>query len=87
HYLLRDIDFDRWSTEFPEAVFPCTDPLDIDADLVLTHSLPYRQTVKILEMARYQWVLKSEMSSLIHHRHIIRFTLCRLRRRSRAKQS
>ena len=60
HYLLRDIDFARWTEEFPEAVFLCTDSLDIDADLVLTHSLPYRQTVKILEMACYQWVLKSE---------------------------
>lgn len=60
HYLLRDIDFARWSAEFPEAVFLCTDSLDIDADLVLTHSLPHRQTVKILEMACYQWVLKSD---------------------------
>jgi len=42
HYLLRDIDFARWTEEFPEAVFLCTDSLDIDADLVLTHSLLYR---------------------------------------------
>ena len=76
HYLLRDIDFARWTEEFPEAVFLCTDSLDIDADLVLTHSLPYRQTVKILEMP-----------CLIRLRHIVRITLCRLCRRSRAKQS
>ena len=51
---------EKWVEEFPEAIFLCTDSMDLDTDLVLTNNLPYRQTCKLLEMACYQWVLKSE---------------------------
>ncbi len=60
HHLLREKDFSNWREEFPEAIFLCTDSVDVDADLILENSLPYRQTCKLLEMACYQWVLKSE---------------------------
>ena len=33
------------------AVSLCSESLDIDADRVLTHSLPYEKTAKIFEMA------------------------------------
>lgn len=59
-HLLRDLEFSKWVEEFPEAVFLCTDSMDINADLVLTSELPFRQTCKLIEMACYQWVLKSE---------------------------
>jgi HD-GYP domain-containing protein (c-di-GMP phosphodiesterase class II) len=60
HHLLREKDFAKWRDEFPEAIFLCTDSVDVDADLILENELPYRQTCKLLEMACYQWVLKSE---------------------------
>ncbi len=60
HHLLREMDYQQWVEEFPEAIFLCTDSVDVDADLVLSNDLPYRQTMKLLEMACYQWVLKSE---------------------------
>ena len=60
HHLLREIEYAKWVEEFPEAIFLCTDSVDVDADLVLANDLPYRQTSKLLEMACYQWVLKSE---------------------------
>lgn len=60
HHLLREMDFAQWVEEFPESIFLCTDSMDVDADLILTNDLPYKQTCKLLEMACYQWVLKSE---------------------------
>lgn len=60
HHLLREKDYPSWMEEFPDAIFLCTESVNIDADLVLENSLPYRQTCKLLEMACYQWVLKSE---------------------------
>ncbi len=60
HHLLREMDYAKWSDEFPESIFLCTESMDEDADLILSNSLPYKQTVKLLEMACYQWVLKSE---------------------------
>ncbi len=60
HHLLREMDYPQWVEEFPEAIFLCSDSVDVDADLVLSNDLPYRQTCKLLEMACYQWVLKSE---------------------------
>ncbi len=44
----------------PEAIFLSADSLNMDTDLILSNSLPYKQTMKMLEMACYQWVLKSE---------------------------
>lgn len=60
HHLLREIDYPKWMEEFPESIFLCTDSMDLDVDLILANSLPYKQTIKMLEMACYQWVLKSE---------------------------
>lgn len=60
HHLLREMEFAQWVEEFPETIFLCSDSVDIDADLILSNDLPYRQTCKLLEMACYQWVLKSE---------------------------
>lgn len=60
HHLLREMEYSQWVEEFPEAIFLCTDSVEVDADLVLSNDLPYRQTMKLLEMACYQWVLKSE---------------------------
>ncbi|MEQ8954854.1 MAG: HD domain-containing phosphohydrolase [Gammaproteobacteria bacterium] len=60
HHLLREMDYAKWHEEFPDAIFLCTESMDEDADLVLSNSLPYKQTIKLLEMACYQWVLKSE---------------------------
>ena len=34
--------------------------MDLDVDLILSNKLPYRQTMKLLEMACYQWLVKSE---------------------------
>jgi len=45
---------------FRKPFFLCTDSVDVDADLILENELPYRQTCKLLEMACYQWVLKSD---------------------------
>ena len=58
--LLREKDFAQWVEEFPKSIFLCDDSMDLDADLILSKDLPYRQTCKLLEMACYQWVLKSE---------------------------
>lgn len=60
HHLIREMDFPQWQEDFPESIFLSTDSLQLDVDLILTNSLPYRQTFKMLEMACYQWVLKSE---------------------------
>ncbi len=60
HHLIREMNHTQWVEEFPEAIFLCTESMDLDADLILSNSLPYRQTCKLLEMACYQWVLKSE---------------------------
>jgi len=60
HHLVREMDHAKWVEEFPNSIFLCTDSMDLDADLILTNNLPYRQTCKLLEMACYQWVLKSE---------------------------
>ena len=60
HHLVREMDFPQWVEEFPEAIFLGTDSLNIDADLILSSTLPYKQTIKLLEMACYQWALKSE---------------------------
>ncbi len=60
HHLVREMNLQKWMEEFPEAIFLCTDTMDLDVDLLLANSLPYKQTVKMLEMACYQWVLKSE---------------------------
>ncbi|GJM12475.1 MAG: HD family phosphohydrolase [Pseudohongiella sp.] len=60
HHLVREVNHAKWVEEFPEAIILCTDTMDLDADLILTNNLPYKQTCKLLEMACYQWVLKSE---------------------------
>lgn len=60
HHLLRDVEYQKWVEEFPEAIFICSDSMDEDADLILDSELPYRATIKLLEMACYQWILKSE---------------------------
>lgn len=59
-HLVREMDHSRWAEEFPESIFICTDSMDLDVDLILSNNLPYRQTCKLLEMACYQWILKSE---------------------------
>ncbi len=60
HHLVREIDHAQWVEQFPDAIILCTESMDLDADLILSNNLPYRQTCKLLEMACYQWVLKSE---------------------------
>lgn len=60
HHLLREKKLPQWKEEFPEAIFLSTDSMDLDTDLILANDLPYKQTCKMLEMACYQWVLKSE---------------------------
>ena len=60
HQLTSEINHAQWVEEFPEAIFLATDALKLDVDLILSNSLPYRQTMKLLEMACYQWILKSE---------------------------
>lgn len=60
HHLLREMKLPQWKEEFPEAIFLSTDSMDLDTDLILANDLPYKQTCKMLEMACYQWVLKSE---------------------------
>jgi hypothetical protein len=60
HHLLREQEVSKWVEEFPEAILLATDSMEVDVDLILTNALPYRQTMKLLEMACYQWVLKSE---------------------------
>jgi len=62
HHLLREMDYKKWRDEFPEAIFLSAESLNTDTDLILSNSLPYKQTMKMLEMACYQWVLKSEKS-------------------------
>lgn len=62
HQLIKQVNFPQWAKEFPTAIFLATDSLKIDADLIIANSLPYRQTMKLLEMACYQWILKSEKS-------------------------
>lgn len=59
-HLLREMDYGRWLADFPDAIFLSTDSMNMDSNLVLPNSLPYRQTIKMLEMACQQWVLKSE---------------------------
>ncbi len=59
-HLLREMDLDEWKKQFPQAILLSTDSLNLDTDLILENSLPYKQTCKMLEMACYQWVLKSE---------------------------
>lgn len=59
-HLLREMELAQWREEFPEAILLSTDSLNIDTDLIFENSLPYKQTCKMLEMACYQWVLKSE---------------------------
>ena len=60
HHLIREHDYAHWVKEFPDAIFLCSDSMGLDANLILSNNLPYRQTCKLLEMACYQWVLKSE---------------------------
>jgi HD-GYP domain-containing protein (c-di-GMP phosphodiesterase class II) len=60
HHLLREMDYGKWKDEFPETIFLSSDSMNLDTDLILANSLPYKQTCKMLEMACYQWVLKSE---------------------------
>ena len=57
---MRDVEYQKWVEEFPEAIFICSDSMDVDADLILDGELPYRATIKLIEMACYQWILKSE---------------------------
>lgn len=63
-HLTRDMDLAQWQEEFPESIFLCNESMDLDADLILSNNLPYRQTIKLLEMACYQWVVKSEKTDL-----------------------
>lgn len=60
HTLIQEKEYHDWVEEFPESIFLATDSLKVDADLLLSSTLPYKQTMKLLEMACYQWVLKSE---------------------------
>lgn len=66
HHLIRELEFSKWREQFPNAVLLCTESMDLDADLLLTHNLPYKQTCKLLEMACYQWVVKSEKAERAH---------------------
>jgi|TARA_B100000315_G_scaffold218881_1_gene220460 type III secretory pathway lipoprotein EscJ len=50
----------KWVADFPEAIFLCAESMDLDVDLMLSNNLPYRQTMKLLEMVCYQWLVKSE---------------------------
>ncbi|NQV71009.1 MAG: GAF domain-containing protein [Pseudohongiella sp.] len=59
-HLVQEMDYSAWVQEFPDSIFLCNDSMDLDADLILTANLPYRQTCKLLEMACYQWVLKGQ---------------------------
>ena len=59
-HLVLEMEHAKWVEIFPDAIFLCTDSMDLDVDLILTNNLPYRQTCKLLEMACYQWVLKNE---------------------------
>lgn len=59
-HLIREMDLAQWVEDFPEAILLCSESLDLDVDLILSNNLPFRQTCKLLEMACYQWVLKSE---------------------------
>ncbi len=60
NHLMREMGLPKWMEEFPESIFLCTDSMDLDVDLILANTIPYKQTIKMLEMACYQWVLKSE---------------------------
>lgn len=59
-HLIRDMEHAQWVEKFPDAILLCTESMNLDADLILSNNLPYKQTCKLLEMACYQWVLKSE---------------------------
>ncbi len=61
-HLLHELPLQQWREEFPEAILLSTESMDCDSDLILSNQLPYRQTCKLLEMACYQWVVKSEKS-------------------------
>lgn len=54
------MDYPTWKEEFPAAIFLSTDSMNLDTDLILANSLPYKATCKMLEMSCHQWVLKSE---------------------------
>ncbi|HAJ75171.1 MAG TPA: HD family phosphohydrolase [Gammaproteobacteria bacterium] len=60
NHLLRGMEHAAWMAEFPDAIFLCTESMDLDVDLILSNNLSYRQTMKLLEMACYQWLVKSE---------------------------
>ncbi len=58
--LLRELPLPEWQALFPNAIFLCTDAMELDVDLILSNGLPRNQTLKLLEMACYQWLLKCE---------------------------
>ena len=60
NHLTREMKLAQWVEEFPDAIFLCTETMDLEVDLILSNSLPYKQTIKLLEMACYQWLLKAE---------------------------
>ena len=62
HRLIREMELEKWVKKFPESIFLCTESMGLDVDLLLSNSLPYVQTAKILEMACYQWILKTEQA-------------------------
>lgn len=66
HQLLREMDLAGWRKDFPDAIFLSTESMNQDTDLILSNSLPYKQSCKLLEMACYQWVLKSEKMDRAH---------------------
>ena len=53
HQLTTENNHAHWVEEFPRAIFLATDALKLDVDLILSNGLPYRQTMKLLEMACY----------------------------------
>ncbi|MEQ8408037.1 MAG: HD domain-containing phosphohydrolase [Gammaproteobacteria bacterium] len=60
NHLLHEMPLDKWREEFPEAILLSIESMNCDSDLILSNSLSYSPTCKMLEMACYQWLVKTE---------------------------
>lgn len=60
HHLIGENDYSAWAEQFPGSIFLCGESMDLDAQLILANNLPYQHTLKLLEMACHQWILKRE---------------------------
>jgi HD-GYP domain-containing protein (c-di-GMP phosphodiesterase class II) len=58
-HLIQEQELSTWRAQFAHALLLCTETMDLDADLILSDNLPYKQTCKLLEMACHHWVAKS----------------------------